>query len=213
MFLLTDIYDEEKDRIEYKEHKLHLDMSFDNILRLWQLFGDEHLSDVEKILIALEMLVYEYELIEEEAFEEQLALYKAILKEFLDIDVDPDEEEKDQEIDLNEDSGPVKKAMDFQKDAGLIYASFLSEYQMDLFEMQDKLHWDRFSVLLSNLGDKTAFKQVVSYRTMKVPTVKESSKEYREHVIKMKRLYNLEDEESKVQSMENKLDTFTSSFK
>lgn len=208
MFQLTTIFDKEKDSFEFQGNILYLDMSFDNILRLFELFTDDNIPSFEKVLIALEMLIYEYEIIEELEFREQFEIYNFILKEFLHIDVDKKETGESEES-----ATPSKKTMDFVKDAVLIYASFLSEYQIDLFQEQDKLHWDKFSALLSNLGDNTAFKQIVSYRTMKVPSAKEASEEYRNHVQKMKRLYSLEDETEQAENLENTLDSIASTFK
>lgn len=204
MFTLTKVFD---DSFDYYDSILNVDMNFDNILRLFEMFDDKAFSNYEKVLIALEMLIYEYEeVIQELDFSEQLTLYKFVLKEFLGINLDKNKKEEGE-------GSPNKKTMDFTKDAGLIYASFLSEYKIDLFEVRGNFHWDKFSALLSNLGDSTAFKQVVSYRTMKVPTAKEASEEYRNHVIKMKQVYGLEDSEEKAENLENTLDTIASTFK
>ncbi len=208
MFKLTTIFDKEKDSFDFQGQTLYLDMTFDNILRLFELFTDDTIPSFEKVLIALEMLIYEYEVIEELPFKEQFEIYNFLLKEFLHIDVSKKEQGESEEA-----STPSKKVMDFTKDAELIYASFLSEYQIDLFQEHDKLHWDKFSALMSNLGDNTAFKQIVSYRTMKVPSAKEASEEYRSHVQKMKRLYSLEDETEQAENLENTLDTIASTFK
>lgn len=196
MFLLTNKF---KDNFEFQGNTLNIDMSFDNILRVFELFDDPYFKSYEKILIVLEMLVVEYELISDLDFMEQFQLYDFVMKEFLGIESDKEQTEQ-------------KRIMDFNKDAGLIYSSFLSEYNIDLFKQHGKLHWEKFSELLSNLGDETAFKQVVGYRTMKVPSIKETSKEHREHIQKMKRIYALEDEETTNESMENKLDAIASSF-
>lgn len=200
MFSLTDTFE---DSFDYNDITLQVDLSFDNILRMFELFEDDAFPSYEKILIALEMLIVEYELIQDTSYLDQYEIYKSLMKEFLDLDLD------------NQEAGEKtsKKVMDFNKDAGLIYASFLSEYKIDLFEVQGELHWFKFSELLSNLGDKTAFKQVVSYRTMKVPSTKEASKEYREHVQRMKRIYSLEDESGQQESLENTLDSIASTFK
>lgn len=213
MFLLTDIFDKEKDSFEYNDDRLHVDMSYDNILRLFQLFDDEAIRQMDKIIIALEMLVYEFDLIENKGFDELLELYRYIMKEFLDIDLYSKDKDPDQTLDEQDEDPPIKKVMNFNKDATLIYASFLSEYHIDLFEVQGKMHWLQFSALLSNLGDDTAFKQIVSYRTMEIPSTKEASKEYRDHVIKMKKLYSLEDKEERAKKHESLLDSIASTFK
>jgi Bacteriophage Gp15 protein len=113
----------------------------------------------------------------EEAFE----LFKYLLREFLDIDLEKKNE-----------SGEVNK-YDFVKDAELIYASFFAVYKLDLFELQGKLHWRKFEALLLHLDDNSPFKQIIGYRTMKIPTEKQASKEYIQHVRKMQQLYSLED--------------------
>ncbi|MCD3500779.1 bacteriophage Gp15 family protein, partial [Streptococcus equi subsp. equi] len=60
----------------------------------------------------------------------------------------------------------------------LIFASFFQSYHLDLFEQQGKLHWRKFMSLLMNLHKDTPFKEVVSYRVMKVPNKDEASEEY-----------------------------------
>ena len=203
MFTLTDTL---KNEFQYKEHTLSLNISFDNILRVFELFDDPLFESYEKVLIFLEMLVVEYELIKEVGFKEKFDLYNYILREFLNMGSNEDEEEEEQER--------TETVMDFKRDAGLIYVSFLSEYGIDLFKEQGKLHWYQFSELLSNLGEKTAFKKAVGYRAMKVPSTKEATKEYREHIQKMKKLYSLSDEKEidQVAIMESKLDSIASTF-
>lgn len=197
MFLLTDIFD---DNLQYEDHLLTIDLSFDNVLRLFELFNDEDFQSQEKILIALEMLIVEYEVIKEISFDDKLELYVYIMKEFLGIDLG------------NQEVNTEKRTMDFSKDAELIYASFLSEYNIDLFEEHGKLHWKKFSALLSNLNDSTAFKEVVKYRTMKIPSSKDASEEYIKHIRDMKKAYSLENEEENQEGMENKLDSIASTF-
>lgn len=190
LFSLTSRFN---DCFKYKGHTLKVDLSFDNVLRMFELADDTLFDNYEKIDITLEILIKEYELIAREPFEIKNDLYIYVLKEFLDID-------------LKATGGDSKKVYDVQKDAGIIYASFLSEYRMDLFEQQGKLHWYKFLQLLTNLSDDTKFKQVLNFRQMKVPSVKESSKEYREHIIKMKRVYSLEDHSQQEESLDNRLD-------
>lgn len=197
MFLLTDVLE---DKLQYRENELTIDLNFDNILRLFELFDDEDFESYEKILIALEMLVLEYELLEDLDFMDQYELYMYLMKEFLNIDLN----EKNRSTE--------KKVMDFKKDAELIYASFLSEYNIDLLKVHGKLHWKQFSALLSNLSDTTAFKEVIKYRTMKVPSSKDASPDYIKHIKEMKKVYSLEIEGQNKGNMEDKLDSISSTF-
>lgn len=186
MFTLTETFE---DWFEYEGHALHVDMAFDNILRLFEMFDDQGLFEFEKIPLGLEMLIFEYDLIRGRSYDEQNALFEYVLKEFLDIDLNAENDNQ--------------KVMDFKKDAGLIYASFFAVYHMDLFSLHGKLHWKKFQQLLTHLLDESPFKKVIGYRTMKVPNEKEVGKEYRNQVLKMKRIYSLGDEQAEGKAMDN----------
>ncbi|MBM7585851.1 hypothetical protein JOC86_002393 [Bacillus pakistanensis] len=197
MFTLTSSFDD--DCFEYEDNIIHVDMAFDNILRLFEMFDDESLLEFEKIFIALEMLLYEYDLVKKKSYEEQLELFKFVMKEFLEIDLDSDKKEE---------GAPPKKFMDYKQDADLIFASFFAVYKLDLFELQGKLHWKKFEALMTHLDDNSPFKQVIGYRTMTVPSEKEASKEYIAHVRKMKRVHALKLDEEQ----QNNDDALSSAF-
>jgi Bacteriophage Gp15 protein len=194
-FKLTDTFD--NDCFEYEGKVFHVDMAFDNILRLFEMFDDESFFEWEKILLALEILIVEYDELKDKPYEELFELFKYVMKEFLEIDLDKPAEKQ-------------KKIMDYKKDAELIYASFFAVYKIDLFELHGKLHWKKFQALLTHLDDNSPFKQVIGYRTMKVPSEKQASKEYIQHVRKMKQLYALEDEKSNIDAV---FDALAQTFK
>lgn len=54
--------------------------------------------------------------------------------------------------------------MDFEQDAGALYASFLQQYGIDL--LTQKLHWFVFRELIAGLGEDTAFSARVRLRAM-----------------------------------------------
>ncbi|WP_161491009.1 Gp15 family bacteriophage protein [Anoxybacillus sp. UARK-01] len=200
-FRLTSTFD---DCFEYKGKTIHLDLSFDNVLRVFELFSDEMFLVVEKIEVALEMLVLEFELVKDVDLEEKKALLFFILKEFLDIDLEGRSEVAE------------KKIFDFEQDAGLIYASFLHAYGIDLFEQHGKLHWKKFLQLLQHLDDKSKFKEVVNIRKMPMPKPDKYNTEYRKQIAVMKRIYALDqpENEEQMQAKINKVfDTLASTFK
>jgi hypothetical protein len=189
-FLLTDLFD---DSFKWNNKTYNVDMAFNNILLLFEMFDDDSIDKVEKPFIAMQMLIKE-SLPEFESIEQAMNLFKYIMKEFLDIEIDQEDKQND------------KKVFDFKKDAEIIYASFIYAYKIDLFEMHDKLHWNKFLALLTHLDDDSKFKQVVGYRKMKIPSTNEVSKEYRDHIISMKEAYDLgeNDREERVnQVMDN----------
>lgn len=201
-FTLTSTFD---DVFEYNGIEIRLDLAFDNVLRVFELLEDDLFYDYEKIDITLEILVDNYKDIEDLSITEKHALFVYIFKEFLDIDF------------TKESNGIVKKVFDFKKDAGLIYASFMRAYRIDLFEQQGKLHWHKFMQLLLNLDGQTPFKEVVGIRQMKVPPADKYNKEYRDYILQMKRRYRLEeeitDEKQAIKEIDRKWDMVASMLK
>jgi hypothetical protein len=197
-FTLTTAFDE--DYFEYKEKVYNVDMTFDNILLFLEMYEDEELYFAEKIYLGLQLLIYEYEELILNSFEEAYDLFRYVLREFLGYGLDEKNESGETQI----------KTHDYSKDAELIYASFFAVYKMDLFELKGKLHWKKFQALLNHLDDNSQFKQVIGYRTMKVPSEKEASKDYIKHVREMKRIYSLEDGPRDVSNM---FDSLANTFK
>ena len=54
-------------------------------------------------------------------------------------------------------------ALDYELDSDLIYAAFLGQYGIDLFEVAE-LHWHKFLALLNGLNDSTKLREVMGYR-------------------------------------------------
>lgn len=178
-FSLTSSFEDE---FEYQGKVIMLDLAFDNVLRLFELFKDNAFSTIEKVEIALEILLssHSHEYVDPLNIVEKHTLFLYIMKEFLDIDLE------------NPSSEATRKLYDFEKDAGIIFASFLNAYNMDLFEQQGKLHWKKFIQLFSHLPDKTAMKEVIRIRTEKVPAQDNHNAEYRRNLMKLKSLYSLD---------------------
>lgn len=197
-FLLTMPFDE--DLFEFKGEIFNVDMAFDNILLLFEMFDDEEIEDHEKVFLTFQMLIFEHEHLKFDTYEEAYELFKYLLREFLYIDLDNQSSDGQSKV----------KMYDYQKDAELIFASFFAVYNMDLAQQQGKLHWKKFQALLTHLDDNSPFKKVIGYRVMKVPSEKESSKDYRQHVLKMKSLYSLDDGPQDATSV---FDSLANSFK
>lgn len=180
-----------KDVLEYEGQNLILDLSFDNVLRLFDMFSDDVFSYLDKEDIALEILLTpgSYENAKSLHYVDKHSLFLYIMKEFLDNDLENPVKSK----------GP--KTFDFKQDAGIIYASFLQAYNMDLFQQQGKLHWKKFMQLFDNLPDKTKMKEVIGYRTRKVPSYNKFNADERKHLLEMKALYRLKGEAINEQEM------------
>ncbi|CAM3213588.1 Gp15 family bacteriophage protein [Streptococcus pluranimalium] len=198
---LTETYEVLADTFEFGNHIVAVDLAFDVVLRVMELLADEEVDDYTKIVWTLDMLLPYFDCTEL-SFDEEFELFEYILKTFI----------YEQEDDDGLGGGTQTKTMDFEKDAELIFASFFQSYHLDLFEQQGKLHWRKFMSLLMNLHKDTPFKEVVSYRVMKVPNKDEASEEYIKHVKKMKRLYSLEDEAEYQAKNDDKLSALAARF-
>lgn len=84
--------------------------------------------------------------------------------------------------------GKSEILFDFEKDFGYIYASFMVEYNIDLFDTN--LHWHKFLYLLRGLSDDSIFKKIVSYRGSDLSRIKD--KNLKAYLRRMKHLYTLE---------------------
>lgn len=138
----------------YKGNDYLLDLSFDNVLRWYELMEDDELESVEKIEIAFEMFFNACPINDQFMLEAVDSISKFIrVNSYGNYD----------ETDIIDTKDPIKY-YSYTQDAEAIYASFLDQYNIDLIEQQGKLHWDKFKSLLNGLGDSTYFKRIISIR-------------------------------------------------
>lgn len=187
--------------------KIQLHLPFDIVLRSFELLKDDSFQDYEKLEILIEMFVMND--IEHFTVEEKVKVWETILINF--INDGEEAEENENEI----------KIFDIEQDAKYIYSSFLSDYKIDLFEVQGKLHWKKFKALLSGLNDESKLNQVIGYRTMEIPKMDEHNAKERARIIKLKEVYALKLDEKelkkqteiKVKELDNKLNSVANLFK
>lgn len=86
-----------------------------------------------------------------------------------------------------------KKTMDFEQDAGLIYAGFWQAYGIDLFEERNKLDWRIFITLVRGLPEGTEFSRVVKIRCTEVPERTEGNSAYVDSLMRAKRAVELDE--------------------
>ena len=106
------------------------------------------------------------------------------------------------------DSAPSKRPVfDFDVDAGLIYAAFLEQYQIDLTNAA--LHWWQFRALLDALHD-CMFCKVVGWRSQ--PIDDKLPPEEQRRLRDLKRLYALPDNRTLEEKQAAFEDAFSSAF-
>ncbi|MEE0944880.1 MAG: Gp15 family bacteriophage protein [Clostridia bacterium] len=85
------------------------------------------------------------------------------------------------------DDKEYEPVISFSKDEELIYASFLSDYGIDL--SKEKLHWWRFLALLKNLSSESALMKVAQIRAAKPSDIKNPL--LRRQLLRQKQIYSL----------------------
>lgn len=100
------------------------------------------------------------------------------------------------------------RVFSFSADWEYIYASFLSEYGIDL--LTGDLHWQRFMALLRCLPENSQFMKLIFYRTVNPEEAQDSSR--RKYLRKMKRLCALPDNRSDEEKQSDLADKLSQLF-
>ena len=152
-------------------------VDFKNWIKISELLEDEKDMDAEKLAQIFSLCYYVLPETVEEALGGVIEFYSCGKRH-----------------EIKEDGGGRNGARVFslKEDGELIYAAFFSQYKIDL--LNEPLHWYKFCALLSGLSHEHKLFKVIYYRSAKLADIK--SKEEREHILKMKRIYKLSDNRS-----------------
>lgn len=87
---------------------------------------------------------------------------------------------------ISETTKTSKKVFDYEVDAPYIYSAFMSDYKIDLQDIE-YLHWWKFKSLLEGLKDTNRLNEIIKYRSVDVNKLKD--KEEKKFYKKMQKLY------------------------
>ncbi|MFD1899246.1 Gp15 family bacteriophage protein [Enterococcus termitis] len=161
--------------IEFNGVTFPLDLSFDNVLDVFEILKDETLENFEKVDSCCELLIGENEL----SFTEQSELFTFILENHIHSS-----EQQFIEVDIlgNPMPNQEERVIDIELDAKFIYASFFV-LGINLFEQQGKLSWTEFQALLEALPDESVMSKIINIRQWSP-----SKGDSQEHISEMRRL-------------------------
>jgi hypothetical protein len=151
-----------------------VDLSFDNILLLYELLNEDT-DELMKIQLGIQMMLKTLPHME---ITEQVEVFKKLLDEFV-----LDQEKEEPMVDLKGDPLPVHKEKEYfslKYDAKYVYAGFMQAYGIDLIEQQGKLGWKKFKALLEGLPANTRLNEIIEIRKRPYPRGKGSENERRE---------------------------------
>lgn len=196
------------DKLVIDDKEYALDLSFDTVLKMFEMMRDEDIPEYIKPHFAIRMLISKSlagNTREEKAesfnndfenysIEEMSKVFKSVFEEHISLS---DVEDNHVEYDLAgnpmkttaSDGTKQRAPYDIRFDGDYIYASFLQAYGIDLFDVQGQLHWKKFNALLSGLPEGTKFMEVVKIRKWKAQ--KGDSSEYKEEMRRLQKDYAL----------------------
>jgi len=138
---------------------------FRNILRIFALLKDKNVNEYTRIDTLIRWFFTEPEQIE---YICENIPFEVIIQAFTDF-VNPKSEnditQPSSTYDEENEAEQSEKQFDYDFDADEIYSSFMSEYGIDLIDI-DFLHWYKFKILLLNLSSEIAFKKKIELRFM-----------------------------------------------
>ena len=175
-----------------------IDMTFDNVLDIFDVLADDDLSDFDKANLGL-LYLFDGEHLDPVratiAPEDAVETWNDIFENYISV---ADKEVVDYDLQGNPmPKKATKKLIDIEKDAEFIYSSFRQAYRIDLFDEQGKMHWHKFQALLNGLPENTIFKRIIQIRAWE-PS-KNESKEYKKSMSELQEIYSLEDEQEEVE--------------
>lgn len=180
------------DKLVIDDKEFPLNLSFDNILRLFEMWRDEDVPEFVKPHFGIRILTGET--LEDFTVEEMSEVFNEVFEEHISLST-----VEDNHIEYDLAGNPMKTTAsnskqeqapyDIRYDGDYIYASFLQAYGIDLFDVQGELHWKKFNALLSGLPEGTKFMEVIKIRKWKPQ--KGDSAEYKEEMRRLQKDYAL----------------------
>ena len=196
------------DKLVIDDKEYALDLSFDNVLKMFEMMRDEDIPEYIKPHFAIRMLISKSlagSTREEKAesfnndfenysIEEMSKVFKSVFEEHISLS-----DVKDNHVEYDLAGNPMKTTAsddtkqrapyDIRYYGDYIYSSFLQSYCIELFDVQGKLHWRKFNALLSGLPEGTKLMEVIKIRKWKPQ--KGDSSEYKEEMRRLQKDYAL----------------------
>ena len=180
--------------IEGEEQIFPLLLSFDRVLKLFEMWGDEEIPEIMRPLLALKILTGVS--FENLTVDEAMEIVRAVFEEHIQTRKVDDEVEYDLAgtvIKTTSADEPHKRLYNLKYDGDYVFASFMQAYRIDLIEEIGKLHWKKFNALLVGLPEGTKFVEVLKIRSYEPQ--KGDSQEYIEKMRELQREFRLPDED------------------
>ena len=179
------------DRLPIEHEGLKIDTNFRSFILFELLMQDKNVSNKDKIILTLNIFYEEIPNDIKKAMDVILWFYSR-------GDTDKKRNKKEQK------SGK-EKIYSYEHDANYIYSAFLSQYGIDLNEIE-YLHWWKFKSLFECLNDENKICEIMGYRAIDLSKIKD--KKQKDKYKKLKSTYALPDERTEEEKEQDFADAF-----
>lgn len=161
---MFDLIDDLETTILIEDYEIPLDLSFDTVLKFYELLEDDRLQSFEKIYKAFDLFYFGDETLSKTFTFEQKSKAVEDISNYIQKNAYGNTENDGS---FETDDQP-EKLYSYTQDAGAIYASFFADYGIDLLTQRGKMHYLTFKALLAGLSEKTHFQRILSIRSRSV---------------------------------------------
>lgn len=139
------------------------DLSFDIVIKFYELLEDKNLKSFEKIIKAFDLFYFDDEAVAEHFTFEQKQTAIEEISNYIQKNPYGNISSNLE----NSENGP-EKFYSYSQDAGAIYSSFLADYGIDLLKEKGRMHFITFKTLLFGLSESTHFQRILSIRSRSI---------------------------------------------
>ena len=166
------------DKLPTEYEGLKINTNFRSFILFELLMQDNKITTKDKILMSVRLFFKEPPTDVKKAIEGILWFYRC---------------GEDEKVGKGSGETTKKQIYSYEYDAKYIYSAFLSQYGIDLNEV-DYLHWFKIKALFEGLNDKNKICEIMSYRSIDLSKIKD--KEERKKYRKLQRQWALPDNRS-----------------
>ena len=192
---MLSLYAKQDDFVEVDGIRYPVDLSFNRVLANMDLSQNSEISDVTKVRY---YLMNYLRLSKEELkalnwnFLQQREVYLAITMKLFS-------QELEKTVN-NQNKNDDKSVYSFSEDADFIFSSFLKDYNINLIEQRNKMHWNEFKALFVSLSSDTKMSEVIRIRQW--IKGEHDTDEYCESMRKLQKIYALKQSQQEYELIE-----------
>lgn len=179
------------DRLPTEHEGLKIETNFRSFIMFELLMQDNKVSEQDKIALALNIFYNEVPKDIKKAIDVILWFYAR--------------GDTDKKSSKKTEKNGKERIYSYEHDANYIYSAFLSQYGIDLNEIE-YLHWWKFKSLFEGLNDENKICEIMGYRAVDLSKIKD--KKQRDKYKKLKSAYALPDERTEEEKEQDFADAF-----